>query len=103
VGLRGCPIRVLDGFCGFFGLRFSQSGYFDAEAIFDELGVCDRQSVLGRQASTDPIGCLVARLQTAQFGERRSRSCRDGSAARMGGRTRVTGAWRRELPDASLA
>jgi hypothetical protein len=51
------------------GLRLFQSGHFNAEAVFDELGVCDDQSVLGWQASIGPVGCLVARSQTAQFAE----------------------------------
>src|SRR3984957_15105068 len=68
-GFCDCRIRDLRSLGGVGKLSFSQSVYFDAEAAFDELGVCDDQSVLGLETSIGPVGCLVARLQTAQFAE----------------------------------
>jgi hypothetical protein len=66
LGVCECRIRAL-GDLG--GLRLFQSGHFDAETVFDGLGVRGYQSVLGWDASFGPVGCLIARLQTAQFAQ----------------------------------
>ena len=49
--LRECLLLVL-----------AEGRQFDPEAVFDQLGICSRQGVLGRQAPVSPIGCGIWEL-----------------------------------------
>src|ERR1700730_6827311 len=65
---RLCDDRILPGrlaqvfshFRQLFWLLITEGGQLDPEAVFDNLGVCCRQRVLGWQALMRPDGGLVA-------------------------------------------
>lgn len=69
-GSCSCRIRVLGDLRRSFGLRLAQSGHLDAEAVFNELGVCDDEGVLGWKASVGPGSCFIAGLQAIELVEK---------------------------------
>jgi hypothetical protein len=51
------------------GAEPPRGGHFDAEAVFDESGVCEGQSILGREASIGPVGSSARSTPAASSSE----------------------------------